>query len=153
MRGMTSVAEIVADEDGEVVVLEFGPVFGGGDHVVGCLIWRKSRCGEKGRRQPIFAEEISVGVAGFDEAIGVEQEAISWLERERDFGVGCELGGGQQEAVFRDFGYGAVAEHEHGGMSGSGITERAGFSVEMHAGSGDILPLCIATKGCIHACK
>jgi len=123
MRGMTSVGKIVADQDGQVVVLGFGKALGGGDHVVGCLIGRKSRGGEECRRQCVFAEENSLGVAGFDEAIGVEHEAISWLERERDFGVGRKFGGGQQEAVLRDFGYSAVAEHEHGGMAGSGIAE------------------------------
>ena len=90
-------------------------------------------------------------VGGFEEAVGVEDEAVAGLEGMGGGDVGGEGEGGEHEAVFFDGDDLSGAQQEHGWVSGGGVMESSGDHVEIHIGCGDELALGIAAEYCVHS--
>ena len=79
----------------------------------------------------------AVGVCGFEDAVGVEDEAIAGFERAHGGGVGGEGEGGEHEAVLFKLDDLAGAEQEQGWMTGGGVSQGGGGGVEIDVGCGD----------------
>ena len=96
------------------------------------------------------AELFSGCVGGFEEAVGVEEEAVAGLDGVGGGFVGGEGEGGEHEAVFGDGDDLSVAEEEHGRVGCCGVAESGGGGVEIDVGGGDELALGIAVEDGVH---
>ena len=101
--------------------------------------------------EAVGAELFSGCVGGFEEAVGVEEEAVSGLKRVRGRFVGREGEGREHKAVFLDGKDFSGAEEEHGRVGGGGVTEGGGGGVEEDVGGGDELALGVAVEDGVHA--
>jgi hypothetical protein len=69
--------DVVADEEGEVVVLGSGPLLDGVDDAVGELLRRQVAVVEEELLQAGLPELFVVGIGGFEHTVGVEDETVA----------------------------------------------------------------------------
>jgi len=95
--------DLVADENCQIVVLRSGPLLDCGDDPIRGGGRRKfSRLPQYGG-QSVLPEEISLGVGGIDEAVGVEQEAITRFQRMDRVGEGGKVEGREDQTILDHF--------------------------------------------------
>ncbi len=103
---------VVADEGRQIVVLRSGPLLDRSDDSVRGGGWSKlSRLPQHGG-QTLLPEEISLGVGGLDEAVSVEQQAISGFQRVDCVGEGGKVEGREDQAILDDFQHSSAAQQK-----------------------------------------
>ena len=101
--------------------------------------------------EAVGAELFSVLIRRFEEAVGVEQEAISGFDRVNGGFVRGEGEGSEHEAVFFDGDDLSGAQEKHGRVSCGGVAEGRGGGVEIDVGGGDELALGVAVEDGVHS--
>ena len=79
-------------------------------------------------------EEIYLGVGSIDEAVGVEQEAITRFQRMDRAGEGGKVEGREDQTILDDFEHFPVAQQEHGRMPRCRVTKLPRLRVEVKVG-------------------
>ena len=94
--------DAIADEEGQIVVLCSGPGLDDRDDMVGCFLGRERTAPRQQRAETMLSEFGAFDVGCFDEAIGIEKQAIARFKRKRNAGVGGEGEGSEHKAVLFD---------------------------------------------------
>ena len=129
----------IADEEGQIVVLRSGPGLDDRDDMVGRFLGRERTASRQQRAETMLSEFGAFDVGCFDEAIGIEKQAIARLKRKRNAGVGGEGEGSEDQAVLFDREHLSGAQEKHRWVACGGVAQAGGINIEMNIGSGDKL--------------
>src|ERR1700722_19623772 len=118
--------------------------------MVGRFLGRERTASRQQRAETMLSEFGAFGVGCFDEAIGIEKQAIARLKRKRNAGVGGEGEGSEDQAVLFDREHLSGAQEKHRWVACGGVAQAGGINIEMNIGSGDKLVLCVAAESLVH---
>ena len=142
---------VVAEEDRQIVVLRIGPLLDCSDDPVRGGGWSKLSRLPQHDGQSVLPEEISLGVGGLDEAVGVEQEAITGFQKMDRVGDCGKVEGPEDQTVLDDFEHSSAAQQKHELMPRRRISQFPRTRVEVKVGRGYELALRVAAKKGVHS--
>src|ERR1700733_6667216 len=140
----------IADEEGQIVVLRSGPGLDDRDDMVGRFLGRERTASRQQRAETMLSEFGAFGVGCFDEAIGIEKQAIARFKRKRNAGVGGEGEGSEDQAVLFDGEHLSGAQEKHGWVAGGSVSQACGINIEMKISRDDELVLLFAAESLVH---